>query len=311
MWTGTEMIVWGGFMGEDQLPVHDGAAYNPTTDTWRMLPPPPFSIGTPLSVGEGAKVLRMVWTGTEAVVSGGVVTAAYDPVSDSWRRLADRTVSGYPIWTGDSIVWIYSDVLTRYDVATDNWSAVANPYAEVVGVPDPDGIMSTFIALPKETEAPTQILDHDLNPIGELPAFPGDPSLFGDTVGASARWVGEEVIFSIWAGKFPYEPEQVWSLNPTMQTWRQLNSAVREPLVVAGDVMLAWGEESGPAVVTFGFAYRSGTPSSDDDVEHERTIGKKRGMYAIALVIGVRRSHETSGVAVAFPVGILLPAGGP
>ena len=263
VWTGTEMIVWGGFFGEDQLPTHDGAAYNPTTDTWRTLPTPLFSIATPLSVGEGANVLRMVWTGTEAVVSGGPVTAAYDPLSDSWRRLADRTVFGYPIWTGDSIVWNDSDALTRYDVAADNWTVVANPYADVVGVPDPDGYMSTFIALPKETGAPTLILDHDLNAIGELPAFPGDPSRFGDTVGASAKWVGEEAIFTIWAGEFPYEPEQRWSLNPTTQTWRQLAPTIPEPLVVAGDVMLAWGEQSHPTVLSLGVAYRSGTSPSD------------------------------------------------
>jgi hypothetical protein len=262
VWTGTEMIVWGGFIGEDQRPTHDGAAYNPTTDTWRTLPAPPFSIGTPLSVGDGAQVLRMVWTGTEAVVSGGPVVAAYDPRSDSWRRLADRTVVGYPIWTGDSIVWDGYDALTRYDVATDNWNAVANPYSAVVGVPGADGTIGNFVALPKETGAPTQILDHDLKPIGELPAFPGDPSRFGDTVGASATWVGEEAIFTIWAGEFPHEPEEVWSLKPTMQSWGQLDSAVREPLVVSGDVMLAWGEENGPTEVTFGVAYRSGTPQS-------------------------------------------------
>lgn len=263
VWTGTEMIVWGGFIGEDQVPTHDGAAYNPATDTWRMLPPPPFSVGSSLTVGEGAYVLRMVWTGTEAVLSGGPVTAAYDPLSDSWRRLSDRTVLGYPIWTGDTIVWTGSDALTRYDVATDNWTVAANPYAELIGIPDPDGFMSTFIALPKETAAPTQILDHDLNPIAELRAFPGDPSRFGDTIGASGRWVGEEAIFTIWAGEFPYKPEQVWSLDPTMQTWQPLTHAVREPLVVVGDVMLSWGEQNGPAEATLGVAYRSGTPPSE------------------------------------------------
>ena len=154
-------------------------------------------------------------------------------------------------------------MLTRYDVAADSWTLGGGSYAEVVGVPSADGVMSTFVALPAETGAPTQILDRDLNPIGELPAFPGDPSLFGDTVGASAKWVGEEAIFRIWAGEFPYEPEQVWALNPTTQTWRQLDPAPPEGLVVAGDVMLSWGEVNGPAVATFGVAYRSLSTPSD------------------------------------------------
>jgi len=257
VWTGTEMIVWGGFVGENQQPVYDGAAYNPTTDIWRMLPPISYSTGS-----EGLLV-SMVWTGTEAVLSGGALTIAYDPVADSWRQLADRRVGGAPFWTGDSIIWSDRDTLTRYDVAADAWAAVANPYADIVGVPAADGTTSTFVALPKETGAPTQVLDHDLEPIGELPAFPGDPSAFGDAVGASAKWVGEEAIFTIWAGKFPYEPEERWALNSVTQTWRQLDPAVPEPAVVVGDVMLAWGERDGPAVETIAVAYRSGTTPAD------------------------------------------------
>jgi hypothetical protein len=168
-----------------------------------------------------------------------------------------------------------SNRMMRYDVAADNWTVVAGSYAELVEIPGANGLVSSLIALPAATDAPVQILGSDLDPIGELPAFPGDPSLFGEEVGASANWVGEEAVFRIWAGTFPHEPEQVWALNPTTQAWRQLDSAApqgREPLrldvltghlVVAGDVLLAWGEVNGPAVETFGVAYRSGTDPSD------------------------------------------------
>ena len=63
VWTGTEMIVWGGFVGDD-IRTYDGAAYNPNTDTWRMLPTVPFSMGG------GVTIMTMVWTGDEAVVNG-------------------------------------------------------------------------------------------------------------------------------------------------------------------------------------------------------------------------------------------------
>ena len=50
----------------------------------------------PSAWASGINILSMVWTGNEAVVSGGLVTAAYNPVTDSWRRLADRAVSRIP-----------------------------------------------------------------------------------------------------------------------------------------------------------------------------------------------------------------------
>ena len=59
-WTGTEMIVWGGRV--DNSFYYDGAAYNPVSDTWRVLPTAPG--------GFDARDPIMVWTGHEAVVSG-------------------------------------------------------------------------------------------------------------------------------------------------------------------------------------------------------------------------------------------------
>ena len=48
VWTGSEMIVWGGFIGEGISPSESlatGARYNPVTDQWTPLPtkdaPPP------------------------------------------------------------------------------------------------------------------------------------------------------------------------------------------------------------------------------------------------------------------------------
>lgn len=254
VWTGTEMIVWGGFIDED-VRIYDGAAYNPATDMWRLLPP------NPVSMGGGITILSMVWTGDEAVVVGGVAAAAYDPVTNSWRRLAAPASPGFDaMWAGDSIVWMDSNRMMRYGLAADRWSVVdVGSSAALVGIPGSDGLVSTFVNLPSETGAPTQLLDSTGNPIAELPAFPGDPSLFGDHVGASGLWVGDEAIFWIWTGAFPYETEQVWALNPSTQSWRQLDAALLEygARVVAGDVLLVWTEDGGTGV-----AYRVGTTPS-------------------------------------------------
>jgi hypothetical protein len=118
--------------------------------------------------------------------------------------------------------------------------------------------MSTFVALPAEPGAPVRILGKDLEAIGELPAFPGDARLFDGTIGATGKFVGDEIIFAIFlAHGFSREPDPLWALNPTTQTWRPLHPAIPEGLVVAGDVMLAWGEVNGPVEETFGVAYRS------------------------------------------------------
>jgi len=57
IWTGEEMLVWG---GGNPFPLNDGGRYDPNGDAWRPIPP-----ATPRA-GHTA-----VWTGTEMVVFGG------------------------------------------------------------------------------------------------------------------------------------------------------------------------------------------------------------------------------------------------
>ena len=77
VWTGTEMIVWGGSDGTDEL--DDGGHYNPVTDTW-----------TPTAT-TGAPTPRFwhtaVWTGDEMVVWGGgyMISSTYYYLADGGR----------------------------------------------------------------------------------------------------------------------------------------------------------------------------------------------------------------------------------
>ena len=92
VWTGTEMIIWGG-VDDNGMPLNDGARYNPTTDTWINLP----SVGKRLVPGF---TIGAVWTGTEMIVWNGGQTDInqtsnnqfreptihlYNPVTDTWR----------------------------------------------------------------------------------------------------------------------------------------------------------------------------------------------------------------------------------
>jgi hypothetical protein len=64
VWTGSEMIVWGGCTGSSCLvDVHTGGRYDPGADAWTAT-----SID---HVIEGREFHTMVWTGSEMIVWGG------------------------------------------------------------------------------------------------------------------------------------------------------------------------------------------------------------------------------------------------
>ncbi len=92
VWTGREVVVWGGEAGSELARKADGAAFDLSRGTWRELAASPI---TPRS--EHAAV----WTGREMIIWGGQGVpsesvpdaAAYDPKRDRWRRdpqCADR-----------------------------------------------------------------------------------------------------------------------------------------------------------------------------------------------------------------------------
>jgi hypothetical protein len=109
VWTGSEMIAWGG-VDESHHVTNTGGRYNPLTDTWL---PTRVTGATAASDAHAA-----VWTGREMIVWGGNsptgdldVGGRYDPTTDSWTAMtnADRPFARtYPasIWTGsEMIVW--------------------------------------------------------------------------------------------------------------------------------------------------------------------------------------------------------------
>jgi hypothetical protein len=80
LWTGQEMIVWGGAAGDRPPDFVEGAAFDPATLAWRLLPPPPI---------DPAQTTRAVWVGDEMVVMSRQATLVYNPGSDSWRAIGD------------------------------------------------------------------------------------------------------------------------------------------------------------------------------------------------------------------------------
>lgn len=143
VWTGTEMLVWGGENGAGTS-YADGARYNPITGTWTAM----------AASGLAARSRHSaVWTGTRMLIWGGNAGTtlmnsggSYDPVTNTWTTLnaGDAPIprsNHSTIWTGtEMVVWgghitavdplIYANTGGRYNPATDTWLAT-----ELTGAP--------------------------------------------------------------------------------------------------------------------------------------------------------------------------------
>jgi len=110
-WTGTEAIVWGGWILSNQKTVNlkDGAAYNPKTNQWRKIKDNPYYAGALYEV-------NTIWTGKECLFlvdtrgrSGMTFSSmGYNPATDTWRNVAfDGSIElgcTYDFWTGSKVI---------------------------------------------------------------------------------------------------------------------------------------------------------------------------------------------------------------
>lgn len=135
VWTGREMLIWGGETFPVDRPEEDaGAAYNPMADDWRLLPDAPV---------QRRWAHLATFTGHEMLIWGGIGArnvqfddgAAYDADTHSWRRLAPSPLRGgvgfVGAWTGEE--WLLVEANrpedprppsgsgAAYNPATDSW----------------------------------------------------------------------------------------------------------------------------------------------------------------------------------------------
>jgi len=110
VWTGSEMIVWGGQISSGPL-VNTGGRYDPSTDTWTAT--------STTNAPDPRESHTAVWTGTRMIVWGGFVNGIgpvntggrYDPATDNWTATSltnapDPRQLHTAVWTGsDMIVW--------------------------------------------------------------------------------------------------------------------------------------------------------------------------------------------------------------
>jgi N-acetylneuraminic acid mutarotase len=145
VWTGSQMVLWGGYIYDQQLHgfvfADSGGRYDPATDTWTS---------TSLTNAPSARyAATAVWTGSRMIVWGGFGSNAglstggrYDPATDPWTSMSGIDTpsarSGYSsVWAGNRmVVWggvesLGEDLNTggRYDPVTDAWTSTSTTNA--------------------------------------------------------------------------------------------------------------------------------------------------------------------------------------
>ena len=139
IWTGSEMIVWGGHGTCCYL--NTGGRYKPSTDSWTAT--------STTNAPSGRDAPTAVWTGTEMIVWGGVrrrsvldTGGRYNPGTNSWTATSTTNAPAAravhtAVWTGsEMIVWggfnpghDYFNTGGRYNPSTDSWTATSTTNA--------------------------------------------------------------------------------------------------------------------------------------------------------------------------------------
>jgi len=136
VWTGSEIIVWGGDGVGGSL--NTGGRYSPGTDSWTA---------TSTSSAPGARDGHTpVWTGSEMIVWGGAcydgtnhflnTGGRYSPSTDSWTATSTTNVPAgryhhTAVWTGrQMIVWggtngTFLNTGGRYNPSADSWAVTS------------------------------------------------------------------------------------------------------------------------------------------------------------------------------------------
>ena len=284
VWTGSEMIVWGGaFLDNGGYHLFNtGGSYNPATDSWTATSTTNAPIARWLHTA--------VWTGSEMIIWGGGdntdflnTGGRYNPTSDSWTATSTTTVPTArahhtAVWTGsEMIVWggyNYANGRTyyggRYNPGTDSWvatSIVNHPEARWAHNAEWTGSEmivwgGTNDTIYLNTGAKYNPTDDSWTPTSTANAPLG-------RVGHTAIWSGSEMI--VWGGVDSTfnDCNTGGRYNPTTDSWSATSTnnapSPRDSLaaVWTGSEMIVWGGAFCCPGVDFntGGRYNAGTDS--------------------------------------------------
>ncbi len=138
VWTGSEMIIWGGIDANSSL-LNIGGIYNSASGTWRTTAITNAPIGRTdhTAIWTGSKML--IWGGSN-IHNGGPLNdgGVYDPADNSWTTITPlnvqiTTADHTTVWTGTKmIVWVGetgNNTAWTYNPETNSWSAITTTNA--------------------------------------------------------------------------------------------------------------------------------------------------------------------------------------
>jgi N-acetylneuraminic acid mutarotase len=257
VWTGSEMIVWGGY-GESHSQLNNGGRYNPSTNGWTAT----STTNAPTTRHDHTAV----WTGTEMIVWGGAAPqmntgGRYNPITNSWT--ATSTTNAPPfrwlhtaIWTGNEmIVWggngnnDYSHSLTtggRYNPTTNTWTTTNgnSPAGRTAHTAVWTG-SELIVWGGYDVDFNTFNTGGEYNPITDSWTATSTASAPTGRANHTAIWTGTEMI--IWGGFDGFGVNTGGKYNPATNAWTA-TSTVNAPLgrsfhtaVWTGAQMIVWG----------------------------------------------------------------------
>jgi N-acetylneuraminic acid mutarotase len=272
VWTGTEMIVWGGTR-DGLINLNTGGRYRPATDTWTDT----STAGAPFArSGHTA-----VWTGTEMIVWGGNADntgGRYNPVTDSWTATSTANVptgrNGHTaVWTGNQmIVWGGVNFIGftfntggKYNPSTNTWTSTTTANApatrtghtavwtgsEMIVWGGWNGLSGLFNSGGKYNPVTNSWTDTSIS---------NSPS---GRYGHTAVWTGSEMI--IWGGGSNDYFDTGAQYNPRADTWMATNTSnapsgrTDHTAVWTGSEMIVWGGFGASGVTKTGGKYNPDT----------------------------------------------------
>lgn len=128
VWTGSKMLVWGGY--DDVGYAVAGGIYDPVSDTWTAM----STAGQP-----GGRVLQStVWTGKKMLVWGGFFGqgpvgsgGAYDPATDKWTLIPSAGAPSPRF--GQSGTWLHDRMIVWGGQNTFDWLSDGKVYLADLG----------------------------------------------------------------------------------------------------------------------------------------------------------------------------------
>ncbi len=264
VWTGSEMIVWGGSNVE---PLQSGARYDPVTDSWT----PTSVVGAP----EGRGFHVGVWTGSRMLVFGGLYRGGlewpgrpavggglYDPVTDRWSAISNVNAPAaregvMAAWSGTELIYwggaihfVNRNDGARYNPETDTWtpmSTVGAPSARSNGSAVWSG--TSFLVWGGHEDGQTTSSGARYDPATDTWSPISDVGAPTPREYHAAVWTGQLML--IWGGEIRVPNESDLArfggrYDPSTDTWTPMADDTRLPMlqntpaIWTGTEMIVW-----------------------------------------------------------------------